>query len=873
MVDRMDRAERTEKQGRPRATQQVNLIGQTLGDGEYTVEAVLGQGGMGRVFLASHATLLIPLAIKQGLADAPIPEVVIAELDRILHGEERGQNGQYGQRNANKRVTENDFPTSGGMNTDRILREALLLARLQHPSLPALYDYFFEDGYWYLVMDYIPGPTLMSYLHKEAPLPPLEALNYAMQLCDVLDYLHKQTPPVIFRDIKPSNIILAPDGRVMLVDFGIARYYKEGQLNDTTEFGSPGYAPPEQYQGEGQTDGRSDLYSLGVLLHEMLSGQHPVGVGSKLASLHYLNPHISPILSGLVSVATRTEPMYRFQSAHSFFRALEHAYSIEERRAYEQYVLAFAHTAKTAQDEEEEFVAPLTSTLQSASRISQQSAKMQAQTRSALQEARRGKIEKGQSQVHLATVDESLRRRVSQGLTPLPFPSIPVEPEPVSHAPQPAGASFPSRPAHSHAQSSTPSRPSQPHPAYALVSSSTAKPAKPSRPPYSPHSPRAPQPGQSAHGVRRVVQSIFLLALILFLVMISLLAYTHFFHTGVLNSGSTTGTVVTTSPQGTTSTSPVGPRSSWQTLPSLPFGEADNTAMYVSLQGQSAIYMSAGYLGRTHIPHYDRGLYRYDTSMAHWDKVADANFPRMVNNAVAQDEQHNLFFTAGYAPDQSAVSSLLYVYQTASGQLQKIVPPAQNPIGFGGAMVADQHGHLYITQGFMKAGNPRTQAGTGWYRYDIATNQWHTLAPMPVGLGYVVLAPDGKGGIFLIGGSTDAGQNLSTMQVYRYDMAANSWTTESSAAPESLSGSAGCLNAPDQLIIIGGYDSAHSTSLDQTWLFNLRTLQWTPLAPLPGGGSLLGTASCDGNGHVYLTRGASNPARPTPDFLELTINR
>ncbi len=415
-----ERADRQDRQGRPRATQQASPIGQMLGDGEYTIEAVLGQGGMGRVFLASHATLLIPLAIKQGRADAPIPEVVIAELDRTLHGEERGR------RTVNRRVTENDFPSSGGMNTDRFLREALLLARLQHSSLPALYDYFFEDGYWYLVMDYIPGPTLLSYLHKEAPLPPLEALNYAMQLCDVLDYLHRQTPPVIFRDIKPSNIILAPDGRAMLVDFGIARYYKEGQLNDTTEFGSPGYAPPEQYQGEGQTDGRSDLYSLGVLLHEMLSGQHPVGMGGKLESLHYLKPDISPVLSGLVSVATRTEPMYRFQSAHSFFRALEHAYSIEERRAYEQHVLAYMHTVQIAEDEDEEFVAPLTSTLQSASRISQQSAKLQAQTRTALQEARREKIGKDRSEVHLAAVDENLERRAYLGLTPIPFPAVPV---------------------------------------------------------------------------------------------------------------------------------------------------------------------------------------------------------------------------------------------------------------------------------------------------------------------------------------------------------------------------------------------------------------------------------------------------------------
>ncbi len=861
-------SDRQDRQGRPRATQQASYIGQMLGDGEYTIEAVLGQGGMGRVFLASHATLLIPLAIKQGRADAPIPEVVIAELDRTLHGEERGR------RTVNTRVTENDFPSSGGMNTDRFLREALLLARLQHPALPALYDYFFEDGYWYLVMDYIPGPTLMSYLHKEAPLPPLEALNYAMQLCDVLDYLHRQTPPVIFRDIKPSNIILAPDGRAMLVDFGIARYFKEGQLNDTTEFGSPGYAPPEQYQGEGQTDGRSDLYSLGVLLHEMLSGQHPVGMGGKLESLHYLKPNISPVLSGLVSVATRTEPMYRFQSAHSFFRALEHAYSIEERRAYEQHVLAYMHTAQIAEDEEEEFVAPLTSTLQSASRISQQSAKLQAQTRTALQEARREKIGKDRSEVHLASVDENLERRSYLGLTPMPFPAVPVEQPTQAEQGQAVAPALPAldvqndndvqsghiRQSEGNDSSLSPQMP---------LPYSSSRPVRSSRPPLPPRSLRPPRP---VHRVRRVVQTIFLLALILFLVMISQLTYAHFFHNSVPSSGATAGTIVTTPPRGTTSTSPTKPQSSWQILPSLPLPEADNTAMYVSLQGQSSIYMTAGYLGRTHIPHYDRGLYRYDSAAAHWDKVADANFPRMVNNAVAQDEQHNLFFTAGYSPDQNAVSSLLYMYQPTTGLLQKIVPPVQNPIGFGGAMVADQQGHLYITQGFMKAANPHTMAGNGWYRYDISTGQWHTLAPMPVGLGYVVLAPNSNGGILLLGGATDAGEHLSTLQVYRYDIASNAWTTESVAAPEVLSGAASCLSGSNQLVIIGGYNATTGKALNQTWLFNLHTLLWTPLAPLPNGGSLLGAAACDGHGHVYLVRGANNPALPTADFWELTIN-
>lgn len=404
-----------------------------------------------------------------------------------------------------------------------------------------------------------------------------------------------------------------------------------------------------------------------------------------------------------------------------------------------------------------------------------------------------------------------------------------------------------------------------------------SRPASPARPaslsyPYS----RQLRPGRSSHGVRRVVQTVFLLALILFLVLTSLLTYAHFFHNGSPNIGATTtttGTVATTSPKKATPTSPTGPvlQSSWQILPSLPLPEADNTAIYVSLQGQSYIYMSAGYLGRNHIPHYDRGLYRYDSATAHWDKVADANFPFMVNNAVAQDEQHDLFFTAGYTPNLYAVSSLLYMYQPTTGQLQKIVPPAQDPIGFGASIVADQQGHLYITQGFMRAGNPRTQAGAGWYRYDIATGQWHTLAPMPIGLGYVVLASDGSGGILLLGGSTDAGQDLSTMQVYRYNIANNTWASEPDAAPEAFSGAASCLNGPNQLVIIGGYDATHKKPYNQTWLFNVHTLQWTPLASLPSGGSLLGAAACDGNGHVYLSRGANDPTLPTADFWELTI--
>ncbi|MBO0791246.1 MAG: serine/threonine protein kinase, partial [Ktedonobacteraceae bacterium] len=229
-----------------------------------------------------------------------------------------------------------DFPTSGGVHTDRFLREALLLARLEHPAIPTLYDYFTQDGYWYLVMDYVPGPTLGTYLRQQPALPPLEALNYAMQLCDVLDYLHRQSPPIVFRDMKPSNIILTPEKALMLVDFGISRYFKVGQVNDTIEFGSPGYAPPEQYQGHAQTDARSDLYSLGVLLHEMVTGKRPVGMGAPLSPPQSINPNLSAAISGLIALATRSEPMYRFQSAQALYLALERVYTIEEWRAYQQ---------------------------------------------------------------------------------------------------------------------------------------------------------------------------------------------------------------------------------------------------------------------------------------------------------------------------------------------------------------------------------------------------------------------------------------------------------------------------------------------------------------------------------------------------------
>ncbi len=808
------------RSSRAHTIQSDSLIGHTLNNGDYTIDAVLGQGGMGQVFLAQHTTLQVQFALKQSRADKPIPEEVSRELDTILHA----QNTLHLP--SASTITESDFPTSGGTQTDRFLREALLLARLQHTALPALYDYFLEDGYWYLVMDYIPGPTLSTYMHKYAPLPPLEALKYVMQLCDVLEYLHKLKPPVVFRDLKPSNIILSPEGRVMLVDFGIARYFKAGQMNDTAEFGSPGYAPPEQYQGGSQTDGRSDLYSLGVILHEMLSGKRPVSMGGKLESLHYLNPAISSILSGLVIIATRTEPMYRFQSAHTFYLALERAYAIEERRAYQNSILAAEPNGPTQWSFLHTYVPTLDPNVKQVAAIPQS---QRSQVREALQEAHQERVEQERAEIHLTSIDQSLKKRSNMGI--------------ISDASLAAADS-------------------------AVYTDVTvrAKPIIDYGEMYDEEEEEEVPPRQS-YRIRRLIQIVFGIALIIFVVMASL-HFADFFkqHSSSVPIPVRQSTQVTPS-QGMT----VVPNSSWQILPSLPSPEADNTAMYVQLQGHDYIYLTSGFRGPKASPHYDHNLYRYDIAAAHWETVVARTFPGMVNNAIAMDEQHNLYFTIGFSSDLYAITSGLYQYQPTTGVIKKITPPLAMPIGFGAAMLADQHGHLYIAQGFMTAGNPHGLASTGWYRYDIASGQWHTLAPLPSGLGYSILASDNAGGILLLGGAQDSGQYLPSRQVYRYDITQNAWTTEPETSPVAMSGASSCLNTPDQLVVIGGFDAKSNQTSGQAWLVDLHTLVWTPATSIPSGGSFLGAAACDGAGHTYLSRGANNPSTPTPDFWELTL--
>jgi predicted Ser/Thr protein kinase len=165
--------------------------------------------------------------------------------------------------------------------TDSYNREITLLPRLQHQSLPHIYGYFTDEDHWYIIMEYINGETLEETLAKASTgrLPVQQVLNIGMALCDVLAYLHAQQPSIIYRDIKPANIMITDKGAIYLIDFGTARRYRADQSRDTGSLGSPGYAAPEQY-GKAQTTPKTDIYGLGATLQTLLTGKEPLEIAT-----------------------------------------------------------------------------------------------------------------------------------------------------------------------------------------------------------------------------------------------------------------------------------------------------------------------------------------------------------------------------------------------------------------------------------------------------------------------------------------------------------------------------------------------------------------------------------------------------------------
>ena len=203
---------------------------------------------------------------------------------------------------------------------DRFDEEAQLLQRLSHPRIPKIYASFKDEGRQYLAMDFVRGEDLEDIIKRRGALPEKEVLAWADQLCDVLNYLHNHRPqPIIFRDMKPSNVMIEPSGDVKLVDFGIAKVFQHAQRG--TQIGTPGYAPPEQYQGLATP--ASDIYALGATLHHMLTGRDPRDEPPfSFPPAYGLKPTISKQTSEALQKALQMRPEDRFQSIAEFRAAL-----------------------------------------------------------------------------------------------------------------------------------------------------------------------------------------------------------------------------------------------------------------------------------------------------------------------------------------------------------------------------------------------------------------------------------------------------------------------------------------------------------------------------------------------------------------------
>ena len=257
----------------------------SLIDGKYKILNKVGQGGMSVVYLAMNEKANKQWAVKEVRKDG------IRDFEVVKQG---------------------------------LVAETDILKKLSHPNLPSIIDVIDTDESFIIIMDYIQGNSLNKALEEFGAQPQENVIAWAKQLCDVLGYLHTRTPPIIYRDMKPANIMLKPDGNVMLIDFGTAREYKEKNLADTTCLGTVGYAAPEQFGGMGQTDARTDIYCLGATLYHLVTGMNPCEPPYEIRPIREINPGLSAGLERIIMKCTQRDPNDRYQSAAELMFALEH---------------------------------------------------------------------------------------------------------------------------------------------------------------------------------------------------------------------------------------------------------------------------------------------------------------------------------------------------------------------------------------------------------------------------------------------------------------------------------------------------------------------------------------------------------------------
>jgi len=208
---------------------------------------------------------------------------------------------------------------------DIFFKEVEFISKFDHPGLPRSYGSFVEGGSYFLTMEYIPGKTLEDILDAgSGPIPQDKAIDWVMRIAEILDYLHNSfNSPIVYRDLKPANIIITPENMPRLVDFGIARYFNPDKNTDTFRLGSPGYAAPEQYKNQGQSSPQTDVFSLGVILFQLLTGYDPTVTPFKFPPMNSLNPAIPGELEKIVLRAIALKPLNRYISVMEFKETLE----------------------------------------------------------------------------------------------------------------------------------------------------------------------------------------------------------------------------------------------------------------------------------------------------------------------------------------------------------------------------------------------------------------------------------------------------------------------------------------------------------------------------------------------------------------------
>lgn len=263
----------------------------SLVDGKYKILSKIGSGGMSVVYMAINEKANKTWAVKELRREG------VVNYEAVRNG---------------------------------LIAETEILKKLNHPYLPSIVDVIEDEDSILIVMDYVEGVSMNKILDERGPLPQEDVIKWGKQLCDVFAYLHSRKPPIIYRDMKPGNIMLKPNGDITLIDFGTAREYKEYNHEDTTLLGTIGYAAPEQFGGAGQTDARTDIYGLGATLYHLVTGMNPSEPPYEIRPIREINPQLSGGLEKIILKCVQKNPDDRYQSADELAVALSNYEKFDE---------------------------------------------------------------------------------------------------------------------------------------------------------------------------------------------------------------------------------------------------------------------------------------------------------------------------------------------------------------------------------------------------------------------------------------------------------------------------------------------------------------------------------------------------------------